>query len=137
MKAKLDQALAEARQLLIEDLMRTNDENRQDIQAMETTIDTLTKSNLENSILYEGARKANRELKQENESLHGIIGIMKENAELYLEMFEQIFKSDEAAFKYEDMDKYIRVAGYFLIRYDRTSNLIDQVSARMTQLPSK
>jgi hypothetical protein len=98
-------------------------------------IDVMVKKNLEMSIQYEGCKRSNRDLRQENFKLQNVISTLAGYSKEHLEMFEQIFESDEASFKREDMIKYVTVAEYMEERYGRKTRYLRRVKDRLKDLP--
>jgi hypothetical protein len=118
-------------------MLKQIEEQTAELRKLNKEFDRINTVNLKVSLLYEGCKKENRELKAENFKLTNIIGVMAENALIYLDMFESIFNTDEDSFKYEDLQNYLMVAEYMERRFQRTCNVntIRRVKERMDKLP--
>jgi lipopolysaccharide export LptBFGC system permease protein LptF len=119
---------------LYDQMLNTIEENSAKLKALNKQIDVSNKLILEKSVLYEGAKKENRELKASLYKADNVIGILAQFANEHLEMFESIFESDENSFQYDDMEKYLHVARYMRDRYGRNSNYIRRVEERIKAL---
>ena len=91
---------------------------------------------LQLSAMYEGARAEARELRSQNAKLETVTMIMSGYINDNLELFENLFESDEGFCdgNKEQMMKYIIIARYMRDRYGR-QGISDRVEERMMRLP--
>lgn len=122
---------------LYDGLIQTIESQNRQLKDLNKSIDSLITIGLQKSALYEGAKKELAELKVENDKKDVVILRLLEVAYTHLEMFEQIFDSDENALPYPKMKEYLEVSEYMERKFNRTSGVgyIRRVKEAMNRLP--
>jgi len=112
-------------------------ENNQALRALNKEIDRMNSENLKRSVQMEGLKRKLVDLESENATLNAVIGHLKGIAKDHMEMFEQIFDSDERSFQYTDMRKYLDLADFMHGKgwRMRKENIVRRVNERMNELP--